>query len=82
MIPFRISLFAIAVFSASALIAPARAQDDVRARGDRACGHDSRRMCSKHFGQGDMAVLGCLQQNKARLSGSCRKFLTEVGQLH
>jgi hypothetical protein len=39
-------------------------------------------MCSKHFGQGDMAVLGCLQQNKTRLSGSCRKFLTEVGQLY
>ena len=28
-----------------------------------------------------MAVLGCLQQNKARLSGTCRKFLTEIGQL-
>ena len=29
-----------------------------------------------------MAVLGCLQQNKARLGGACRKFLTEIGQLH
>ena len=29
-----------------------------------------------------MAVLGCLQQNKVRLSGTCRKFLTEIGQLH
>ena len=60
----------------------AYAQDDVRKRGDKACGGNSRRMCSKFFGQGDMAVLGCLQQNKAKLSGSCRKFLTEIGQLY
>ena len=59
----------------------AHAQDDVRKRGDRACGGDSRRMCSKFFQGGDMAILGCLQQNKARLSGACRKFLIGVGQL-
>ena len=60
--------------------APASAQDDIRARGDKACGADSRRMCSKFFGD-DMQVLACLQQNKVKLSGSCRKFLTEIGQL-
>ena len=59
----------------------ANAQDDVRKRGDKACGADSRRMCSAFFGQ-DMAVLACLQQNKVRLSGSCRKFLTDIGQLY
>ena len=68
--------------SAAIASAPASAQDDVRQRGDRSCGGDSRKMCSKYFGQGDMAVLGCLQQNKTRLSGSCRKFLTEIGQLY
>lgn len=62
-------------------LAPAFAQDDVRKRGDKACGHDSRKMCSQFFGQ-DMAVLGCLQQNKMRLSGSCHKFLADIGQLH
>ena len=60
----------------------AYAQDDMRKRGDRACGGDSRRMCTSFFQGGDMAVLGCLQQNKVRLSGACRKFLTEIGQLH
>lgn len=59
---------------------PASAQDDIRKRGDKACGADSRRMCSKFFGD-DMQVLACLQQNKVRLAGSCRKFLTEIGQL-
>jgi hypothetical protein len=62
-------------------IASASAQDDIRKRGDKACGHDSRRMCSKFFGD-DMQVLACLQNNKVRLAGSCRKFLTEIGQLN
>ena len=56
-------------------------QDDIRKRGDIACGADSRKMCSKFFGD-DMQVLACLQNNKVRLAGSCRKFLTEIGQLH
>jgi hypothetical protein len=75
----RISLFAIAL--SFAMTAPGSA-DDVRKRGDKACGGDSRRMCTKHFPEGDMAILGCLQQNKVRLSRNCHKFLTEIGQLH
>jgi hypothetical protein len=66
---------------ASAALTPALAQDDIRKRGDKACGHDSRRMCSKFFGD-DMQVLACLQTNKVRLAGSCRKFLTDIGQLN
>ncbi len=85
MLVSRTSLFA-ALLSlgtiASAALTPATAQhDDIRKRGDKACGGDSRRMCSKFFGD-DMQVLACLQQNKVRLAGSCRKFLTEIGQLH
>ncbi len=60
----------------------AHAQDDMRAKGDRACNGDAKRLCSKFFGQGDMVILQCFQDHKTRLSGSCRKFLTEVGQLH
>jgi hypothetical protein len=78
----RTSLFAALLSLATiASIASASAQDDIRKRGDKACGHDSRRMCSKFFGD-DMQVLACLQTNKVRLAGSCRKFLTEIGQLH
>ena len=78
----RTSLFA-ALLSLATLagVASASAQDDIRKRGDKACGQDSRRMCSKFFGD-DMQVLSCLQSNKVRLAGSCRKFLTEIGQLH
>ena len=82
MLGSRTSLFAALLsLAAIASIAPASAQDDIRKRGDKACGHDSRRMCSKFFGD-DMQVLACLQGNKVKLAGSCRKFLTEIGQLH
>ena len=63
-------------------LSPSQAQDEIRKRGDRACKTSSNKLCSRFFGQGDMMVLGCLQQNKIRLSGSCRKFLTEIGQLN
>jgi hypothetical protein len=57
------------------------AQEDVRARGDRACKNDASRLCRKVFEQGDGAILACLQENARRLGGSCRKFLQEQGQL-
>ena len=57
------------------------AQDELREKGNRACSGDARRLCKNVLGQGDMVVLQCFQQNKSKLSGSCRKFLTEVGQL-
>ena len=68
-------------------VAPAFAQqqppqDELRRRGDIACKASSNKLCSKFFGQGDMAILACLQQNKERLASSCRKFLTEIGQLN
>ena len=81
----RSGLFATLVISIGVL-APlgAHAQDDIRKRGDRACGGDSRRMCTKFHQGGDMAILGCLQQNKARLSGyasSGRGRAVAVGQV-
>jgi hypothetical protein len=78
----RLAFAALALSIFSAGILPAHAQDDVRARGDRACNGDAKRLCSKFFGQGDMVILQCFQKYKVRLSGPCRKFLIEVGQLH
>jgi hypothetical protein len=65
-------------------LAPASAQqqDELRRRGDIACKASSNKLCSKFFGQGDMAILACLQQNKVKLAPPCRKFLTEIGQLN
>ena len=78
----RIGVLAFVVISAAIVTMPARAQDDIRKRGDIACKSSSNKLCSRFFGQGDMAILACLQQNKMRLAASCRKFLTEIGQLN
>jgi hypothetical protein len=75
---------AIATLLGTTLIVPtpSLAQDDVRARGNRACSGDARRICKDALEGGDMAVLACFQQNRARLSGNCRSFLVSVGQLN
>jgi hypothetical protein len=80
----RAKFLAVALSIGTLLIAsaPSQAQDDMRARGDRACGGDAKRVCKKFNGQGDMVMLSCFQQNKVRLSRSCSKFLTSIGQLH
>jgi len=78
----RIGLLALVLASAAIVTMPARAQDDIRKRGDIACKASSNKLCSRFFGQGDMAILACLHQNKMRLAASCRKFLTEIGQLN
>jgi hypothetical protein len=73
---------ALIVATGSLVPASAQQQDELRRRGDIACKASSNKLCSKFFGQGDMAILACLQQNKERLATSCRKFLTEIGQLN
>ena len=73
---------ALIAITGSVVPASAQQQDELRRRGDIACKASSNKLCSKFFGQGDMMVLGCLQENKTRLSGNCRKFLTEIGQLN
>lgn len=82
----RLSVFsatlALIVVTGSVIPASAQQQDELRRRGDIACKASSNKLCSKFFGQGDMAILACLQQNKAKLATSCRKFLTEIGQLN
>ena len=63
------------------VLTPATAQDNVRTRGELACKSDARH-CKKYFSQGDAAILACLQERKVQLSASCRKFLTDIGQLN
>jgi hypothetical protein len=53
-----------------------------RGRGNDACTRDAARLCKKFFGQGDFVILSCFQANARRLSPPCRKFLTNIGQLH
>ncbi|MGL9622518.1 hypothetical protein QRQ56_31565 [Bradyrhizobium sp. U531] len=44
----------------------------------KACSRDASRLCRKDLGN-DMAVQGCLQANRAKLSKSCNKVFQSHG---
>ena len=49
-------------------------------QGHDACARDVSRFCRAVMNDGDMVVLGCLKQHRARLSRACEKVLTDNGQ--
>jgi hypothetical protein len=49
-------------------------------QGHDACARDVSRFCRAHMNDGDMVVLSCLQQNRARLSKACQQVLTSHGR--
>ncbi|MFC0240805.1 hypothetical protein [Rhodopseudomonas telluris] len=59
------------------LVSAAQAQSG---RPDPGCGRDVSRFCRAVMDQGDGVILGCLQKNRARLSKTCAKVLTDHGQ--
>jgi len=63
------------VFPLVLLAFPASAQ-----QGHDACARDVSRLCRAVMNEGDMAVLSCLKQHRARVSRACDKVLTEHGQ--
>lgn len=48
---------------------------DTRGAQERVCGHDVSRHCRRYLNEGDMAVYQCLQNNRERLSGACRRLI-------
>ena len=46
----------------------------------KACARDVQRFCRAMMDQGDFVILACLQQNRTKLTGSCRQVLTNHGQ--
>jgi Cysteine rich repeat len=50
------------------------------AQGQDACARDASRFCRAHINDGDMVVLACLQQNRARLSKACQQTLASHGR--
>ena len=50
------------------------------AQGQDACARDASRFCRAHINDGDMVVLACLQQNRARLSKACQATLAAHGR--
>jgi len=49
-------------------------------QGQDACARDASRFCRAHLNDGDMVVLACLQQNRARLSKACQATLAAHGR--
>jgi hypothetical protein len=49
-------------------------------RPDPGCARDVARHCRAVMNDGDMAILACLKQNRARISKVCEKVLTDHGQ--
>jgi len=45
-----------------------------------ACRSDVTRHCRKVVGEGDMAILQCLQDNRKKLSKTCKQTLEDNGQ--
>jgi hypothetical protein len=75
----RLLIASALVFAAGSAFAPAHAQD--RAKDEGACGRDAARICKKVINDGDMAILGCLKENRTRLRPACVKHLQDNGQL-
>ena len=45
-----------------------------------ACTRDVQRFCRKLRDQGDLTILVCLKENRAKLSAACRDVLVSHGQ--
>ncbi|MBB5051281.1 hypothetical protein HNQ36_001235 [Afipia massiliensis] len=67
----------------SAAVTAAFAQDSRRggtSDQQRACSKDVSRHCRPVMKEDDFAILGCLKENRAKLSKPCLKALAESGQ--
>jgi hypothetical protein len=62
------------------LLLTASAASAQQQKGADGCARDVTRHCRAVMNDGDMAVLACLKQNRARLTKACEKVLTDHGQ--
>jgi hypothetical protein len=49
-------------------------------QGHDACARDVARFCRAQMNDGDQVVLGCLQQNRGRISRACAKTMADHGR--
>jgi hypothetical protein len=60
--------------------APALAQQGGTDQEKAACSADVKKFCAPVIDQGDLVILSCLQQNRARISQACNRVLVDHGQ--
>lgn len=75
----RKTLLALTLVSLS-LSAGAMAQGRGTTEEQKACTRDAQRHCRAVLDQGDLVVLSCLQQNRAKISPACDQVLKSHGQ--
>ncbi len=73
---FKMTRFLLAI----PLLLIAAAASAQSGRQDPGCARDVSRFCRAHMDEGDQIILACLKQNRARLSKTCAKVLTDHGQ--
>jgi hypothetical protein len=73
-----------ALLSLSASTAIAQQQQPQQRSGtpeeQKACAHDVQKYCRTVMNQDDLTVLGCLQQNRPKLTHACNQVLVNHGQ--
>jgi hypothetical protein len=76
----KIKSVCLVVFALSVLATGVSAQQSGTEQEHRACGPDVKKRCTAVIDQGDLAILGCLQQNRAKISKACNRVLVDHGQ--
>jgi hypothetical protein len=74
---FKISFVFLSALMAAQVLAMSHASAQ---QGHDACARDVSRFCRAQMNDGDLVVLACLKQHRARLSRACDKVLTDNGQ--
>lgn len=77
---FRLARSVAMVSGLLTALAVTNAVAQTRSDDKNACGRDATRLCGKVLGDGDFAVLSCLQANRPKLRPVCAKYLVEKGQ--
>jgi hypothetical protein len=72
---FSLALILLSVPASNVVLAHSGTDQD-----EKACTPDVHRFCRKLVDQGDLIILACLKENRARLSPACRGVLVSHGQ--
>jgi hypothetical protein len=79
MLKFLFALTLLSVSVATGAIAQQQ-QRSGTAEEQAACSRDVQRFCRPVIDQGDLTILACLQQNRAKLTRACDQVLKNHGQ--
>jgi hypothetical protein len=77
---YRLRLLVVLLLWSSLVPSAAYAQSSGTPEEQKACNRDVQRHCRPVINQGDFAILGCLQQNRAKISRACNQVLKNHGQ--